>query len=68
MNQTKCIVYKQMQACIAEWKTGSYKIDELDTDKQQVDYERHLLSLYEYERLAGGRLARFCAAWSAAGL
>lgn len=57
-----------MQVCVAEWRTGSYKANELDADKQQVDFERHLLSLYEYERLAGGRLARFRAAWSAAGL
>jgi hypothetical protein len=57
-----------MQACINEWRTGSYKAEELDADKQQVDYERHLLSLYEYERLAGGRLARFRAAWSEARL
>lgn len=57
-----------MQACINEWRTRSYKADELDADNQQVDYERHLLSLYEYERFAGGQLATFRAEWSAAGL
>jgi hypothetical protein len=57
-----------MQACIHEWKLGNYKAEELDAEKQQVDYERHLMSLYEYERKAKGRMTRFRTEWSAAGL
>ncbi|KAF8596996.1 hypothetical protein BDV93DRAFT_527740, partial [Ceratobasidium sp. AG-I] len=57
-----------MQACIYEWRTGNFKADELDADRQQLDYERHLLSLYEYEKSAASRLTRFRTAWSKAGL
>jgi hypothetical protein len=57
-----------MQASIDEWKLGSFKAEELDANKQQVMYERHLLSLYEYERTAESRLTRFRKKWFEAGL
>jgi hypothetical protein len=57
-----------MQFSISEWKRGTFKAKELDADKQQVEYERHLLSLYEYERIAEGRMTRFREKWFEAGL
>lgn len=57
-----------MQASINEWRLGSFKADELDTDKQQVDYQKHLISLYQYEGAAESRLARFRERWFEAGL
>ena len=53
---------------MGEWRTGTFKADELDADKQQVDYERHLLSLYEYKKAAKSRLTRYRGNWSVAGL
>ena len=57
-----------MQVCIGEWRSGTYKAEDLDADKQQVDFERHLLGLYQYKGTAGSRLTRFRQSWFAAGL
>lgn len=57
-----------MQACICEWKLGNFKAEELDAEKQQANYEHHLMSLYQYEKKARGRMTRFWEEWSAAGL
>ncbi|KAF8596362.1 hypothetical protein BDV93DRAFT_66635 [Ceratobasidium sp. AG-I] len=62
------LILTMMQASIDEWKLGSLKLEELDADKQQVEYERHLISLYEYERVAESRLTRFREKWFEAGL
>ncbi|KAG8703756.1 hypothetical protein FRC08_002654 [Ceratobasidium sp. 394] len=62
------LVLTMMQVCIEEWALGQFKSQALDVEKQQVVYERHLLGLYEYERIAGGRLTRFHENWFKAGV
>ncbi|KAG8710722.1 hypothetical protein FRC08_016802 [Ceratobasidium sp. 394] len=62
------LVLTMMQVCIEEWALGQFKSQALDVEKQQVVYEKHLLGLYEYKRIAGGRLTRFRGNWFKAGL
>ncbi|KAG8713805.1 hypothetical protein FRC08_012779 [Ceratobasidium sp. 394] len=62
------LVLTMMQVCIQEWALGQFKPQALEVDKQQIIYERHLLGLYEYERIAGGRLTRFRGNWFDEGL
>ncbi|KAG9088510.1 hypothetical protein FRC06_001992, partial [Ceratobasidium sp. 370] len=62
------LVLTMMQVCIQEWAPGQFKSQALDVEKQQVVYERHLLGLYEYERIAGGRLTRFREDWFKSGV
>ncbi|KAG8717145.1 hypothetical protein FRC08_008135 [Ceratobasidium sp. 394] len=57
-----------MQVCIQEWVLGQFKSQALDVEKQQLVYERHLLRLYEYKRIAGGRLTQFRENWFKAGV
>ncbi|KAG8716752.1 hypothetical protein FRC08_008867 [Ceratobasidium sp. 394] len=57
-----------MQVCIEEWALGQFKSQALDVEKQQLVYERHLLGLYEYERIVGGRLTRFRENWFKTGV
>lgn len=57
-----------MQVGIGEWQHGSFKADDLDAEKQQVEYERHLQGLYQYESTAEPRLTRFRKNWSVAGM
>ncbi|KAG8796344.1 hypothetical protein FRC12_000061 [Ceratobasidium sp. 428] len=57
-----------MQFCIEEWREGHYKPASLDIDTQKDVYGRHLLGLYEYERIAASRLTRFRTEWATAGL
>ncbi|KAF8597529.1 hypothetical protein BDV93DRAFT_596573 [Ceratobasidium sp. AG-I] len=62
------LILTMMQACIDEWRLGSFKSIDLDADKQQVEYERHLLGLYQYEVTAEPRLTRFRKNWFVAGM
>ncbi|KAG9121825.1 hypothetical protein FRC07_002056 [Ceratobasidium sp. 392] len=62
------LVLTMIQACIAEWEPGYYKAQDLDVEKQQTDYESHLLGLYEYEKPAKSRLTRFRGEWFDAGM
>ncbi|KAG8732171.1 hypothetical protein FRC10_001172 [Ceratobasidium sp. 414] len=61
------LVLTMMQVCIEEWALGQFKSQALDVEKQQVVYEKHLLGLYEYERIAGARLTRFREKWFSSG-
>ncbi|KAG8710622.1 hypothetical protein FRC08_016929 [Ceratobasidium sp. 394] len=62
------LVLTMMQVCIEEWALGQFKSQSLNVDKQQIVYEKHLLGLYEYERIAGNRLTRFRGNWYKEGL
>ncbi|QRW10372.1 hypothetical protein RhiLY_09371 [Ceratobasidium sp. AG-Ba] len=62
------LILTMMQACIEEWKDGYFKQIKLDVETQQKVYERHLLSLYAYEKIAGSRLTRFRGQWATDGL
>ncbi|QRV89203.1 hypothetical protein RhiJN_17221 [Ceratobasidium sp. AG-Ba] len=62
------LVLTMMQACIQEWELGYFKPHDLDIEAQQVDYENHLLSLYEYEKTARSRLTRYRADWFKEGM
>ncbi|KAG9083639.1 hypothetical protein FRC06_004451 [Ceratobasidium sp. 370] len=62
------LVLTMMQACIAEWTLGHYKPQQLDIEKQQANYESHLLGLYEYEKTTKQRLTRFRGQWFMAGM
>ncbi|KAG8695233.1 hypothetical protein FRC08_007953 [Ceratobasidium sp. 394] len=47
---------------------GQFKSQSLNVDKQQIVYEKHLLGLYEYKRIAGNRLTWFRGNWYKEGL
>ncbi|QRV93715.1 hypothetical protein RhiJN_21733 [Ceratobasidium sp. AG-Ba] len=62
------LILTMIQSCIEEWQEGYFKPVALDAEMQQKVYERHLLGLYDYEKVAAARLTRFRSKWATDGL
>jgi hypothetical protein len=58
----------QMQACVEEWSSRSFKAQDLHSPTQQPIFDAHLQGLLEYEEAAPGHMHEFQAEWFKVGM
>jgi hypothetical protein len=63
LDHTSTNGYLQMQACIAEWRTGQYKPSDLRFSRQQPFFDAHLHGLLKYPSVAADWLDGFWEKW-----